>query len=138
VARLVLDLCNKRNITQGLDSKYSIYHSAAVGLVRGNAGLQEYTDAAATDPSIVRVRERVTATADPSITEDQSHVEVELADGRKITRFVKESLGNLRRPLSDEQLEEKFRDQAMLVLPMARINDLIKLSWNLEQLQDLN
>src|SRR5262245_6624641 len=27
VAPLVLDLCNKRDIRQGLDSKYSIYHS---------------------------------------------------------------------------------------------------------------
>ena len=35
VAPLVLDLCNKRDITRGLDSKYSIYHSAAVGIVRG-------------------------------------------------------------------------------------------------------
>src|SRR6185436_19328388 len=49
VAPLVLDLCNKRDITQGLDSKYSIYHSAAVGLVRGKAGLDEYTDAAVDD-----------------------------------------------------------------------------------------
>src|SRR5262245_12654406 len=51
VAPLVLDLCNKRDIRQGLDSKYSVYHSAAVGLVRGKAGLQEYSDTAANDPT---------------------------------------------------------------------------------------
>src|SRR4029434_3040236 len=78
VAPLVLDLCNKREIRQGLDSKYSISHSAAVGLVRGRAGLQEYTDAAANDPIIKRVRERVTAVADTKVTEDQSRIEVEL------------------------------------------------------------
>src|SRR6185503_15172619 len=77
VAPLVLDLCNKRDITTGLDSKYSIYHSAAVGLVRGKAGLQEYTDDAANDPMIKRVRGRVTAVADAFITEDQARIEVE-------------------------------------------------------------
>src|SRR5262249_55492517 len=112
IAPLVLDLCNKRNIRQGLDSKYSIYHSAAVGLVRGKAGLQEYTDAAANDPLIKRVRERVAATADSAITEDQSDIEVELQNGQVLHRFVECSLGNLRRPLSDQQLEEKFKDQA--------------------------
>ena len=47
VAPLVLDLCNKREITTGLEGKYSIYNSAAVGLTCGKAGLGEYTNAAA-------------------------------------------------------------------------------------------
>jgi 2-methylcitrate dehydratase PrpD len=138
VAPLVLDLCNKRDITQGLDSKYSIYHSAAVGLVRGKAGLQEYTDAAANDPMIKRVRERVTAIPDAGITEDQSHIDVELTNGQTISHFVEQSLGNLRRPLTDRQLEDKFRDQAVPSLGEARVNKLIELCWRLDQLQDVN
>jgi 2-methylcitrate dehydratase PrpD len=138
VAPLVLDLCNKRDITRGLDSKYSIYHSAAVGLVRGKAGLHEYTDDAANDPQIKLVRERVTAIADVSITEDQSHIEVELASGETMTRFVEESLGNIRRPLSDSQLEDKFRDQAVPRLGGAQVDKLIGLCWRLDELESVN
>jgi 2-methylcitrate dehydratase PrpD len=138
VAPLVLDLCNKRDITKGLDSKYSIYHSAAVGLVRGKAGLQEYTDDAANDPMIQRVRERVTAVADAFITEDQARVEVELDDGRTIVRFVEQSLGNLRCPLSDRQLEDKFRDQAVRILPTAQVDNLIELCWRLDGLNEVS
>jgi 2-methylcitrate dehydratase PrpD len=134
VAPLVLDLCNKREIRQGLDSKYSIYHSAAVGLVRGRAGLQEYTDAAVNDPLIKRVRDRVTAIGDASITEDQSDIEVELDNGQVLHRFIECSLGNVRRPLSDQQLEEKFRDQARV----REVNKLINLCWRLDEIQDLN
>src|SRR5439155_21694177 len=134
VAPLVLDLCNKRDIKQGLDSKYSIYHSAAVGLVRGKAGLKEYTDAAANDPLIQRVRERVTAVSDRSITEDQSDVQVELENGQILHRFVECSLGNLRRPLSDAQLEEKFREQA----PVPQVDRVIDLCWRLNELQDVD
>jgi 2-methylcitrate dehydratase PrpD len=138
VAPLVLDLCNKRNITQGLDSKYSIYHSAALGLVRGKAGLREFTDEAANDSSIKMVRERVTAVADPSITEDQSHIDVDLADGRTISRFIEQSLGNVHRPLSDKQLEEKLRDQSEPILSKARVDELIGLCWRLDTLQNVN
>ena len=45
VAPLVLDLCNKKDLKRALESKYSIYHAAAIGLVRGKGGLQEFTDA---------------------------------------------------------------------------------------------
>jgi len=134
VAPLVLDLCNKRVITQGLESKYSIYHAAAIGLVRGKGGLREFSDEVATDPVIQRVRDFVTPTADPAITEDQSHIEVEFTDGRKVTRFVEQSLGNLQRPLSDAQLEEKFRDQAEMVLPSVQVGRLIDLCWRIEDL----
>ncbi len=50
VAPLVLDLCNKSTLTRALESKYSIYHAAAIGLVRGKGGLQEFTEDAIHDP----------------------------------------------------------------------------------------
>ena len=137
VAPLVLDLCNQQNITKGLQGKFSVYHGAAVGLVRGKGGLREYTDEAVNDPAIKRVRELTTATGDPSVTEDQVHVEVELRDGRKLLKFVEQSLGNIHRPLTDKQLEEKFRDQAILVLPAREVESVIQLCWKIDQLDDV-
>jgi 2-methylcitrate dehydratase PrpD len=138
VAPLVLDLCNKRNFTNALDSKYSIYHAAAIGLVRGKAGLKEFTDDVVNDEQVRRMRDLVTAVADPSITEDQSHIEVELANGQRITRFVEKSLGNVNRPLSDRQLEEKFRDQAVLLLPPSNVEKLIELCWRIDELSNVD
>ena len=137
VAPLVLDLCNQQSITKGLQGKFSVYHGAAVGLVRGKGGLREYTDEAVNDPAIKRVRELTTATGDPSVTEDQVHVEVELRDGRKLSKFVEQSLGNIHRPLTDKQLEEKFRDQAILVLPAREVESVIQLCWKIDQLDDV-
>jgi 2-methylcitrate dehydratase PrpD len=134
VAPLVLDLCNKRDLRQGLETKYSIYHSAALGLVRGKAGLEEFSDAAAHDPLLKRVRELVTPVADSSITEDQSDIEVELADGRVLHRFVECSLGNIRRPLSDAQLEDKLRDQARI----PEVDRLIRMCWQLDEVEDVS
>ena len=137
VAPLVIDLCSQQNITRGLQGKFSVYHGAAVGLVRGKAGLREYTDEAVNDPQVKRVREATTAVGDPAVTEDQSAVEVELADGRRLTRFVEQSLGNIHRPLTDRQLEEKFRDQAVLVLPAQDVESLIQSCWRIDQMDDV-
>ena len=137
VAPLVLDLCNQQNITKGLQGKFSVYHGAAVGVVRGKGGLREYTDEAVNDPVIKRVREATTATGDPTITEDQAHIEVELTDGRRVNKFVEQSLGNIHRPLTDAQLDEKFRDQAVLVLPASDVETLIQLCWKIDQLDDV-
>ena len=137
VAPLVLDLCNQQNITRGLQGKFCVYHGAAVGLVRGKGGLREYTDEAVNDPQIKRVREATTAVGDPKITEDQSHLEVELKDGRRLTKFVEQSLGNIHRPLSDKQLEDKFRDQAVPVLPAADVDALIDMCWRIDALDDV-
>lgn len=136
VAPLVLDLCNKRTLNRALESKYSIYHAAAIGLARGKGGLQEFTDEAIRDPVLRRLRDVTTAEADPSITEDQAHIEVTLADGTTLNHFVEASLGNVRRPLSDEQLIDKFRDQAVVALPPAQVDAVIAQCRQIDSLAD--
>jgi 2-methylcitrate dehydratase PrpD len=138
VAPLVMDLCGKKAITKGLEGKFSVVHGAAIGLVRGKAGIQEYTDEAVNDPVIRRVRESVTAKGDPSITDDQAHIEVTLTDGRKMSQFVEKSLGNIHRPMSDRQLEDKFRDQAAPIISSAQIERSIELCWQIDTLDNVN
>lgn len=137
VAPLVLDLCNHRELRRALQSKYSIYHAAAIGLVRGKGGLQEFTEEAVQDPVLARLRSLTTATGDSSITADQVHIEVDLASGETLTCFVEQSLGNLGNPLNDAQLDEKFRDQAVLALPAATVEALIAQCRALENLPDV-
>jgi 2-methylcitrate dehydratase PrpD len=132
-----LDLCNQQNIARGLQGKFSVYHGAAIGLVRGKAGIREYTDEAVNDPAIKRVRESAPAVGDPSLTEDQANIEVELLSGEKIIRFVEQSLGNIHRPLTDRQLDDKFRDQAVMALPAEQVERVIQLCWRIDQLADV-
>jgi 2-methylcitrate dehydratase PrpD len=132
VAPLVLDLCNQRDLDhRALKSKYSIYHAAAIGLVRGKGGLKEFTAEAVADPDIRRVRERVTAVADERVGEDQAAIEVEMDDGTRYELFVDESLGNVRRPLTNAQLEAKFLDQAVFAVSEVRARELVQMCWSL-------
>jgi 2-methylcitrate dehydratase PrpD len=137
VAPLVLDLCNKKDLERALQSKYSIYHAAAIGLVRGKGGIKEFTEEAVRDPVLARIRSVTTAVADPSVTEDQVRIEVALQSGKTVELFVEQSLGNLHRPLSNADLEEKFRDQAVLALPAATVETLIERCWRIDALRDV-
>jgi 2-methylcitrate dehydratase PrpD len=138
VAPLVLDLCNKKHIGVGLEGKFSVYHAAAIGLVRGKAGLQEFSDETVNDPDVKAVREgKVAAAADPAIAEDAVAVEVELRSGERIHQRVDHAIGNLGRPMTDRELEEKFFDQAALVLPSSQVRELIALCWKTGELGDM-
>lgn len=137
VAPLVLDLCNKSDLQRALQSKYSIYHAAAIGLARGKGGIQEFTDEAIADPVLARLRAITTAIADDRVTEDQVDVTVRLSSGEKIHFFLEASLGNVERPLSNAQLDEKFHDQAILVLPAVQADELLAATWSIEESNDV-
>jgi len=137
VAPLVLELCNKSDLRRALESKYSIYHAAAIGLVRGKGGIQEFTDEAVADPDLKRVRAVTTAVGDSSITEDQVHIEVVLRNGETLTKFVEQSLGNLHRPLSNQQLTEKFVDQGVLALPRPQVDAVVEQAWRIDALTNV-
>jgi 2-methylcitrate dehydratase PrpD len=79
----------------------------------------------------------VTATADPTIAEDAVHVEVEFASGERIHKHVDHAIGNLGRPMTDRELEDKFLDQAAAVLPSSQVRELIALCWRAGELGDV-
>jgi len=136
VAPLVLDLCSKQHISRALEGKFSVYHAAAIGLVRGKAGIAEFTDDAVNDSDVKRVRELAVATADPRIAEDQVTVTLALASGVRVVKHVEHAVGNLARPMTDHELEEKFRDQAGSALAPDQMNELIALCWKIDKLAD--
>lgn len=133
VAPLVLDLCNQRDISTGLQGKFSIYHAAAHALARKRSTLAEFTDEAINDPQIVALRGRVSAVGDDTVSEDGVVVAVTLSSGDVVRKSLDMSIGNIRKPLSDARLEAKFRDQAT-VLASDRVDALIDRLWSIDEI----
>jgi|SRR5882672_6536311 len=109
----------------GLESKWSIYHSAAVALIDGAAGERQYTDARVNDPAVKRLREKVSAQADASLRDDEAHVKIVMVDGRVIERHIDHAAGSADNPMGDEALDAKFRALADGVLPGAQVEVLL-------------
>ena len=133
---LVLELTGKKTPQTGLEGKFSVYHSAAAGILYGAAGEREYSDAVVRDPGVIALRDRVTAVIDSTMHEDQTLVEVRLEDGRVLSKRIENAIGSLARPQSDTDLEAKFRGLALEVLPQAQVDHILGLAWKVGELPD--
>ena len=131
---LVLELTGKRTPQTGLDGKFSVYFAAAVAVVRGAGGVAEFSDEATNDAEIVTLRDRVTATVDPSIAQDQVRAVITLKDGRRLEKYIEHAVGSVDRPMSNADLEAKFLGNARGVLPADRARALIDLCWKADTL----
>jgi 2-methylcitrate dehydratase PrpD len=131
---LVLELTGKKTPQTGLESKFSVYFAAALAIVRGSAGMRDFSDVHAKDPAIVGLRDRVIATVDPAVKEEQVRARITLRDGRVLTHAVEHVVGSLERPMSDADLEAKFLDLAKDVLPDAQARTLLEMCWKVESL----
>ena len=132
---LVLELTGKKTPQVGLEGKFSVYHSSAVAIIHGAAGEAEYSDACVRDPKVIALRDRVTAAVDKAIHEDQVHVTIRMRDGRSYEKFVEHAVGSLSRPMSDADLEAKFRGLAKGILPAVQADGLIGLCWKIDTLR---
>ncbi len=135
---LVLELTGKTKPRDGLEGKFSVYHAAAVALMEGDGGEHQFSDRAATDPQIIALRQKVSATIDPEMAPDAAHLTVTLADGRTLTRDVPHAIGSLARPMTNADLERKFTGLASEHLKPERIRQLLSLCWSIETLDDVS
>ncbi len=122
----------------GLESKFSVFHAAAVALLDGAAGEAQFGDARAADPEVIALRSKVEALPEPAFRRDQAHVRIVMADGREHDTVIEHARGTLDNPLSDADLEAKFRGQARGILTAAAIQAAIELCWNVEELDDVS
>jgi len=133
---LVLELTGKKTPQVGLEGKFSVYHSAAVAIIHGEGGEDVYSDACVRDPEVTTLRDKVSTEVDKSVHEDAAHIAIRLKDGRVLTKHVEHAIGSLARPMSDADLEAKFRKFAKGILSSGETDALLKLCWSLDKLKD--
>jgi 2-methylcitrate dehydratase PrpD len=136
VSPLVTRLTGNADPQTGLEGKFSVYHAVSAAIVHGAAGEAQFSDACVRDPRVVAVRRRVSATVDAAIGRTEARVTIRTSDGRTLARHVEHALGTLARPMSDADLEAKFRDLAYAVLPSSRIEEIIRLCRGVTALDD--
>ena len=133
---LVLELTGKKTPQTGLEGKFSVYFAAAVAIATGAAGVKQFTDAWVRNPEVVALRDKVTATVTPGISESQVRVVIVLKDGRRLEKNVQQVVGSVERPLTDADLDAKFLDLADGVLPSEKARRLLSLCRDVERLPD--
>jgi 2-methylcitrate dehydratase PrpD len=114
------------------DARVSIHHAAAIALTLGRAGVAEFEMPAVRDAALTRFRGMVVARLDESLPRGAARVQLRLVDGQELVRTVTTPRGSLEVPLTDAELEAKFRDNARLGGLQDRADAVIGAVWGLE------
>ena len=118
---------------------HSIPYSAAVALMYGKVEAEHYDDPYLHDARLLDLVARVKVA--PSDEADRREKEFNLCDlavvlksGERRTVRVEYHRGHFRNPMTDDEMEEKFRSLARKRLSAERIDALLQLLWAIETL----
>ena len=121
---------------------HSIPYVVAVALLHGTVEPGHYTPECMRDPQIGQLMQRVEVTEDPEYSRQfparqTTRVEVETAGGTRVAREAPFPLGHPQNPVSDAQVEDKFRRLTREVLSHQQTDTFLDRLWHLEDLQDV-
>lgn len=135
---LVLELTGIERPATTLQAKLSVYHAAAAAVVAGRGTLQEFTPAAIGHPDVLALREKVAVTVEAGMGEDEADITIELADGKVFHCHIDHAIGSAGRPMSDLDMQDKFRGLAEPLLPPSQVDGLIEACHGLHELGDVS
>jgi 2-methylcitrate dehydratase PrpD len=133
---LLSDRTDRPDISTGAESQVSVQHAVAAALVRGQAGLAQFTDGCARDPTVVAMRRRIAVVRDPAIATIAAQVELCTADGRTHRLSTPAARGSPANPMSDRDVEEKLRTVVGSWQPGYDVAPLIAAIWALDRSDD--
>jgi 2-methylcitrate dehydratase PrpD len=129
---------DRPNVSTGREAQVSVQHAVAAALIRGQAGLDQFTDACVNDPEVLKLRSKVEVLRDESFSTVAAAVEIATGDGKVFKLEQKAARGSEANPLSDRDLENKLRTAASLWNPRYDATSLIDAIWDVESSADVS
>ena len=121
----------------GLQSKFSLTHTAAVSFIDRTAGIAQFSDARAVAEEVVALRDRINVVTDDSLAKDQAQAIVTSTGGETSEAVVEHATGTIGNPMSDSAIEAKFLANAEPAIGKERAGALRDLVWRLDEVSDL-
>jgi 2-methylcitrate dehydratase PrpD len=127
----------KRRPAQVVEAQFSIPFLVAAALVRGRVGIGEV--AGVDDPQVLALSDRIQGAVREGAPATWAHITVRRADGRAASLESTSPSGSPEQPLSDAQLQAKFRDcaaHAAQLIPQEIVEQAIQLIDDLDASPD--
>jgi 2-methylcitrate dehydratase PrpD len=103
-----MQLMGRTDPTNELEAKFSLLYDAAVAWTDGNVSPAAFEDDAVGDRRYRAVMEVTQITVGENVAQHEAIAEAELGDGQTIAVHVEHARGTPERPMSDEDLRQKF------------------------------
>lgn len=129
---------DRPDVRTGREAQVSVQHAVAVSLLRGTAGVADFSDEAVDDPPVRALRDKVVAVdVDTEFRIEAAELLIAFADGTTMTVKEDTATGSLGRPMSDAALRLKFGALARHGCPALDAAPLARLLWRLRELPDV-
>lgn len=121
---------------------HSIPYCVGAALLDGGITSRSFASARVRDPRLKALIERTNLRENPEFTkahpaEWPCRIELALRGGRRAAAEARYFKGHAKRPLSDEEIERKFRVLAVPVLGRRAADAVLAKAWKLEKLADV-
>jgi 2-methylcitrate dehydratase PrpD len=133
---LLLQRTDRPEVKTGRESQVSLQHAVAAALVRGKAGLDQFTDACVNDPAVSAMRRRIAVAEAAGLSTIAAEMDVVTSDGRTHRLSTGAARGSAANPLKDGEIEDKLRHEAASWKPGHDIQPLIDAVWALDRSDD--
>ncbi len=119
---------------------HSSYYVTAVAILDREVGPDQYTPQKLKDPRIREMIGKISMEADPSLDHFRRAgiTEIKTKQGITYKRRVEYPKGDPRNPMTDQELEDKFRSMAEKFMTEKQIKKLIATVYEMEKLDDIN
>jgi 2-methylcitrate dehydratase PrpD len=129
---------DRPDVSTGREAQVSVQHAVAAALLKGQAGLDQFSDACVRDPEVLKLRSKVEVVRDERFSTVAAAVEITTSDGQTFKLEQSAACGSDANPLSDSDLEQKLRAAASLWDPRFDVAPLIDTIWNVETSADVS
>jgi len=121
---------------------HSLPYCVAVAVAKGNVLPSDFEQEALMDPFVWELLDKIKVSANAEIDElfpavKRAIVTITTRDGCSFTRQEDHAKGRAERPLSDDELIDKFRANASHAMSEERMNEIVKVTFALEDLADV-
>lgn len=121
---------------------HSFPYCVAVALLDGRVTLNSFSENRLQDPSLRELMKKVRVVREPEFVNRYpdampTRITIRTMAGQAYSKQVDIPLGHPRHPMSDRDVENKFRRLASGRLDRSRINELIDVVWKLDRMKDI-
>ena len=129
---------DRPSILTGRESQVSAQHAVGIVLLKGKAGLPEFSDEAIKNTTVKWIGSKVKFFDDPKMSVDAATVEIAFVDKSKLITQISKAKGSLSVPLSDHDLEKKLISLSSNAAFPINTHKLIDQIWSIDSADDVS
>ena len=133
------DPVKRRHPNNKYTADHSLYYTTAVAIVDRAVGPEQFSDEKLWDPRVRELLDKILVEPDPRLEEFSSPgiAEITTKNGEKYRCEVLHPKGHPMNPVTDADLEEKFRSMACKFMDEKQMRRIIDAIYNLDKVEDV-